>query len=235
MWHFTQNPLFRTKALISSCWEYWLLTAHTEYLLRNCPVLKGAALPKVMPPSQGQLHAVIAQWRSQRPSFFASFQDISEGPSQSVRLVATSLQLLPLYPILISLLLYRCCSQKQPPIIHLHTNLKLRVCFPGNLGKNSKMTPMIFTFWYSHLCMTLSPWVSGACDLLLTDGIWWGWWHVTPMIRLQCRYKTPSCWHALKRLPCWLWSKLPYCERDYGEGHMERNNGWPLGAESSHW
>lgn len=140
-----------------------------------------------------------------------------------------------LYPILISLLLYRCCSQKQPPIIHLHTNLKLRVCFPGNLGKNSKMTPMIFTFWYSHLCMTLSPWVSGACDLLLTDGIWWGWWHVTPMIRLQCRYKTPSCWHALKRLPCWLWNKLPYCERDYGEGHMERNNGWPLGAESSRW
>lgn len=45
---------------------------------------------------------------------------------------------------------------------------------------------MILTSWYSHPCVTLSPWLwAELTDLFLINNTWHKWWDVTSEIRLQ--------------------------------------------------
>lgn len=77
------------------------------------------------------------------------------------------------------------------------------------------------------MCDAFLSYVDRTCDLLLTNRIQ----HKDSRMSLLCfiLHRTVSPILQGDFLSCWLWrSKLPWYELLYGEGHMERNWGWPL-------
>lgn len=108
---------FQTEALISPvAVAFWGLI--TEFFPRNCPQIKGSASIKGMPLLGGNLHPVTGSCKDSKVWSSCLKSDISEGPGQLPRLCGIiwriccdcSLAQLLLCPILLPLLVYRCCS-----------------------------------------------------------------------------------------------------------------------------
>lgn len=76
---------------------------------------------------------------------------------------------------------------------------------------------------FMPLCKTLPLDVTRACDSLLTSRTQQKWRDVTPVVTLWM-LDCLTLWLALKKQTAMWWTA-------YGDPHMSRNGGWPLGAE----